>query len=143
MIFVLHFFVQDTDEQKILGDWDLRHYDAIQKIKSSPRYQLGDPKARNAMDRQFEEMMKNGRYSFVKDTLDYTDMEGTQIRYRVALWRMKDQILYITEIDRPFSRRAFIHHLSSDSLVMSPIIDNAVGDSKMIFRKNRERSVED
>jgi hypothetical protein len=142
IIFSLFFLIQESDDQKLLGDWDLKHYDAIHKVKASPRYLLSDPKAKSVMDRQLDEMLKNGQYSFLKDTLFYADMEGTQIKYRVGLWRMKGQTLYITELGRPFSRRAFIHYLSGDSLVLSPIVDEAVSDTRMIFKKNREADVQ-
>jgi hypothetical protein len=140
IIFSLFFLLQESDEQKLIGDWDLKHYDAIQKVKASPRYVMSDAKAKSLMDKQLDDMLKNGGYSFTKDTLDYADLEGTQIKYRVGLWKMKGQILYITELGRPFSRRAFIHHLSADSLVLSPIVEEVVSDTKMIFRKNREDS---
>jgi hypothetical protein len=138
MIFISCFFTQDSDEQKLLGDWELKHYEAIHKIKASSRYQMGDQKTRSALDKQFDEIMKNGGYSFTRDTLDFAELEGTQVRYRVGLWRMKDQTLYITEINRPVTRRVFIHYLSSDSLVLSPVTENSVGEPKMVFKKNRD-----
>lgn len=115
------------------GKWLLRSYDAIDKIRSSPAYLFGDNDAKRALEKQFEEILAKGEYSFGTDTLRYTDLEGGTVVYRRALWHMKEQVLYIDELDRPYHRQAMIHKASKDSLVLSPIIDGVAADSKMRF----------
>lgn len=132
VIFSLLFLYQDTAE-RLKGRWALRSYDAIDKIRTSPAYLFGDDKDREALEKQFMEILTKGEYNFTADTLHYTDLEGGAIVYRDALWHLDGLVLYIDEINRPYHRQAFIHHVSQDSLVMSPIINGETGSARMRF----------
>ena len=96
---------------------------------------FGDENSRELLDKQFEAILTNGEYNFDKDTLRYTDIQGQNLKTRKAHWVIKKNVITIKEIDRPFERQAFVHFLSKDSLVISPIIDEDVGDSQIIFSK--------
>jgi hypothetical protein len=132
IIFSLPLFLQDGS-YNLRGNWSLRSYDAIDKVRASPGYLFGDDKDRQALEKQFEEVLTKGAYIFSADTLHYTDLEGGAIIYRDALWHVKGQVLYIDEINRPYHRQAFIHFVTNDSLVISPIIEGIASTSKMKF----------
>jgi hypothetical protein len=134
IILLLASIHQDTTDY-LKGEWTLQSYDVIDKIRSSPAYLYGDSNARQAIEKSFQEILTKGKYNFTTDTLYYTDLDGGTIIYRNARWHVNGQVLYIDEIRRPFKREAFIHYISRDSLVLSPIINGQTGTSKMTFTK--------
>ncbi len=127
-----------TQESVIHGSWKLRSYDAIDNIKNSPAYLFGDEKAVEMIDQQFETILAKGEYNFGADTLNYTDLEGTVLVYRRALWKIDGYYLKIKEIDRDYEREAYIRILKPDSLVLSPVIDGEVVESEMVFTRERD-----
>jgi hypothetical protein len=60
-------------------------------------------------------------------------MENQKLIKREAKWTMADGILFISELKRPFKREAKIISLTPSTLIMSPVIDGKVSDSKMTF----------
>jgi len=133
--FLLLLIAFSDPSKEIIGIWKLRSYDAINAIKSSPSYIFADESSRQIIDNNFKDILKNGFYSFATDTLVYADMERNEVVFRRALWSLERDILKITEIDRPFKREAFVRKLTQDSLILSPVIDNKVRISKMIFTR--------
>lgn len=121
-------------EPKIEGKWKIQSYGAIDNIKLSPAYTFGDPDTKEQIDELFRLMLEKGEYHFQNDTLIYTDIEKQKLVKRRAIYKNKDGILTITEIDRPYERQAEIYHLSNDSLIILPIIEGKSG-SKLIFKK--------
>lgn len=132
-LIILTTFVSGADLE---GTWKLQSYSTIDQIKKSPAYLSADDVTRGAMDAQFDTMLENGQYSFGPgDTLHYTDIQGTMMVTRRALYAFSNDTLYIKEIDRAFEREAFVHQLSADSLVISPIVQGKVGNGKMVFTR--------
>lgn len=134
LFFITLIFIQTTSDS-IIGNWKIVSYDAIDKIKTSPAYLYGAAEVRQLIDEQFETILKSGAYNFKKDTVYYSDLQEQALVTRSALWSLNEDILYFKEIDRPYERQAYVHHISQDSLVISPIINGTVGSSKIIFKK--------
>ena len=122
-----------STDDPIIGQWKLISYDAIENIKQNPAYQYADDHTRSQIDKQFEEILSKGKYIFTKDTLRYSDLEGTEIVNRRAIWTRKADELIISEIDRPFKRKAYIRKVSVDSLILSPILEDEISESRMRF----------
>ena len=136
MKYIIALFILLTikqSEPKVIGRWKIKAYDAIETIKQTPAYIFGDPGMGNQIDLQIREILNSGEYFFHSDTLIYSDIERNSLVNRRAIWKKDGDILKMTEIDRPYERRAKIHLLSKDSLVISPIIDGMVAASKLYF----------
>jgi hypothetical protein len=79
------------------------------------------------LDSTLYEFRQNG-------TMIYTDMENQNLVKREAWWKIKDGILFINELKRPYKREAKIVSLTPTLLIITPIIDGKAGDSKMTFK---------
>ncbi|NMM47777.1 lipocalin family protein [Marinigracilibium pacificum] len=120
-------------KNQIIGEWKLASYDAIDKIRETPAYIFGDEAAKEMIEKQFSLMLNDGKYVFTAKTLNYTDIEKGNIVTRTALWKLDNNTLTIQETERNYKREAFIKKITSDSLILVPVIDGIVGDSKMTF----------
>lgn len=117
----------------IIGTWKIKSYDAIDNIKQSPAYKYGVESTRSQVDQMFLEILTKGEYHFEPDTLRYSDLEKTKLVIRRAIWKINQDILTISEIDRPFEREALIRKLTADSLIISPIIEGVPANSRIRF----------
>jgi hypothetical protein len=130
------FLIAYMQNISLIGTWKIESYDAIDKIRQSPTYITGDAYSREMIERQIDEILSKGEYIFSNDTLRYTDLQNNKLVYRKAIWKIEGDILKIIEIDRPYEREAYVHNLNADTLIISPIIDGIVGDSKIVFSKS-------
>lgn len=118
----------------------MEKYDAFDKVKNSPAYLLGTDEEIQRYDDMVRLLLDSTIYDFRPDgTMVYTDMENQKLLKREAWWMIKDSVLYINELKRPYKREAKIVSLTSSLLIMIPILDGKAGDSKMTFRpKHKE-----
>lgn len=109
---------------------------AFDKVRNSPAYLFGTDEEIRRYDDIVRVLLDGTIYDLRPDGLMiYTDMENRKLVKREARWAVKDGILYINELNRPFKREAKIILLTPSSLVMVPIIDGEAADSQMTFRK--------
>ena len=124
------------DSLRIISKWKLISYDAFEKVKTSPGYMLSTEEERQLVDKTSKLLLDSVQYEFKQDgLLVYKDLENLAIVERTAYWMLKGDILFINELKRPYSRQAKIIELSEHKLIITPIINGQVGDSKMIFTK--------
>lgn len=122
------------DKFNLTGKWKLVKYDAFDKVKQSPAYLLGTEEEIQQYDNLVKLLLDSTTYDFRNNgTLLYSDVENQKLVKREARWIIQDSTLFITEINRPFKREAKILSLTPTQLIMSPIVQGAVGDSRMIF----------
>jgi hypothetical protein len=124
------------DSVNLIGIWKMEKYDAFDKVKNTPAYLSGTGEEIQRYDDIVRLLLDSTIYDFRPDgTMVYTDMENQKLVKREAWWTIKDSILYINELKRPYKREAKIVSLTSSLLIMTPIIDGKAGDSKMTFKK--------
>jgi hypothetical protein len=126
------------DSTNLIGTWKMVKYDAFDKVKNSPAYLLGTDEEIQKYDNIVRLLLDSTTYDFRPDgIMVYTDMENQKLVNREARWTVEDSILFISELKRPYKREAKIISLTSSMLIMTPIIDGKVGDSKMTFTTNK------
>ena len=120
----------------LLGKWKMQSYDAIAKIKLTPAYIFGDDESRKRMDARFKLALDSTFYYFKKDTLIYTSIESNKIVHRTALWELKQDTIYINELERNYKRKAILMSVNTNELVISPITPvQSNPPSKMRFKR--------
>jgi hypothetical protein len=88
------------------------------------------------MEKMFDMTFDSTYYEFGKDTLKYSSVEiDDKVFHRRAIWKLIGDTLMIKEIDRIYFRKALVRSVDEKELVISPIIDDVVGKSKMVFSK--------
>jgi hypothetical protein len=123
------------DSVTIIGRWKLEKYDAFEKAKKTPAYLLGTEDEIQKYDDMVKLLLDSTLYEFRQNgTMIYTDMENQNLVKREAWWKIKDGILFINELKRPYKREAKIVSLTPTLLIITPIIDGKAGDSKMTFK---------
>ena len=136
-LILLCFASSEIQEVNLLsGKWKFVHYEAIEFIRNSPAYAYGSKEEVEMMEKMFAQLYEEGHYTFTNDTLYYSDFDKNSLITRRALFEINDTTLKIKEIDRPNIREALIQNITSDSLVLIPIINGTIGRSKMIFAKD-------
>ena len=125
----------------LINKWKLIKMDAMDKIRSSPMYLIADDETAKKFDEQAKLILDSVYYDFRKDNfLIYVDLENNKPIRRRAKWSLDKDVLSINEIDRIYSRRAKIIKLTDKELIISPIVDGEIMDSKMIFKAQSTNS---
>jgi hypothetical protein len=125
-----------SNESELVGHWKLVSYDAIDVIRLSDGYQYADDITKEEMEKMFDMTFDSTYYEFGKDTLKYSSVEiDDKVFHRRAIWKLIGDTLMIKEIDRIYFRKALVRSVDEKELVISPIIDDVVGKSKMVFSK--------
>jgi hypothetical protein len=123
------------DQSSLIRKWKLVKYDAFEIVKKSEAYIFGTDEEIQKYDETVKLLLDSVTYDFRSDGLMvYTDMENQKLIKREANWTVADSILFISEIKRPFKREAKIISLTSSTLIISPVIEGKVSESKMTFR---------
>ena len=125
-----------SNEIELVGRWRLVSYDAIDVVRLSDGYQFADDITKEEMEKLSDMTFDSTYYEFGKDTLKYSSVElYDKVLHRKAIWKLIGDTLMIKEIDRIYFRKALVRSVDEKELVISPIIGDVVGESKMIFRK--------
>ena len=127
---------RQEESSPLIGKWKMESYDAIAKIKFSPAYLFGDDEARKQMDAQFKLALDSTFYIFRRDTLVYTSIEHEKAMLRTALWELKNDTIFIEELERNYKRKALLISVNKDELVISPITPTRSNPpSRMKFKR--------
>jgi hypothetical protein len=126
LVILLFLLSSSNDKEGIYGKWDLVEYEAIDAIRNSDGYLLGDFNTQNLADIMFNLVLDSMYYDFRKDTLYYIDIDTNNTIRRRAFWSFNEDTLYVKEIDRIYFRKYFVKKLSKDSLVFNAIFDDGM-----------------
>ena len=122
--------------QHLAKTWKLKSYDVIEKIKFLDAYRQGSAEMKKRFDQIAQLVLDSTQYDFKPNgTLVYTDVDQANVKIirRKARWTVKEDILLIEETERAYKRKAKIKKLTTNQLILIPIINEKVGSSKMIF----------
>ncbi|QDH78893.1 hypothetical protein FKX85_07525 [Echinicola soli] len=129
-------FCQELDTALLTGQWQLKHYDAIEEIRQSDRYVNATPQVREGMDRKIDRLMENTFYHFTgRDSLFFTDLRNGSVVERKASYALRDSLLTITEIGAKRDKRAKILELDVRQLVLVPLVNGSEKKGRMVFER--------
>lgn len=130
---------QKIEPEKIIGKWQLKSFDTIDMIRSSPGYLNSPEHIRKEMDEKSDKLLSNTVYNFMGlDSLVYTDLQGDKIVERRAIYNIRENYLTLKELDRPYSRQAKLLKLEDDILIFTPVVNGKDGKGKMVFERINE-----
>ncbi len=115
-------FGQDLSLQ---GEWQLVHFDGIDKLRASNQYRGATPQLRADMEVKIKERLENTVYNFVSaDSLYYTDYVKQRVIQKKAKIEIgEDQVLRIFDGDQVKEARIVV--LEENRLVLEPIVSGA------------------
>ena len=127
------------DSTKLINRWKLTKYDLLDNVKSSQAYLMADDESVKKFDEQIKLILDSVYYDFRADkVLIYVDIKNNKPTTRIAKWSLnKDEISIIDESNKIYSRQAKVIKLTDNEFIISPIIDGNVGDSKMVFKAQK------
>ncbi|UZD22378.1 hypothetical protein PBT90_02900 [Algoriphagus halophytocola] len=120
--------------EELLGKWQLVYFEAIARLKNSPRFQNSSPAMKADLDYKIKNRLENTVYQFVEgDSLFYNDYQNRDVvQKRAKIEISPDNVLTI--FDGKSSRKAKIVSLEEDKLVLEPISDGE-GAGKLTFER--------
>ena len=120
--------------QSLIGQWQLVHFDGIEKIRNSPQYLQADQDLRFGMESRIKGRLENTIYQFVStDSLFYTDfVDQIMVQKKARFDVSKDQILRIIEPNQV--KKASILELEENRLVIEPMVQGK-GVGKWVFER--------
>jgi hypothetical protein len=123
-----------TNAQSLIGQWQLVHFDGIEKIRNSPQYLQADEDLRFGMESRIKERLENTIYQFVsRDSLLFTEFVDQVMFQKKARFEVsKDQILSIIEPNQV--KKASILEMEENRLVIEPIVQGK-GVGKWVFER--------
>lgn len=116
---VFHTSAQDS---LLIKEWQLVHFDGIDKMRASQAYRTAVPTMRENMEMKIKSRLENTVYNFISmDSLYYTDNVDYQvIQKKVRIEISEDRVLSI--FDGKQVKKAKIIELSPERLVLEPIL---------------------
>ncbi len=120
--------------QDLVGEWQLVHFDGIEKVKASPQYLTSGPEFRSGIEAKINFRLENTVYKFKSgDILEYTDFENQKVVLKKARIELASgNLLSIHEKDN--IKQAEIIELGDDKMVIKPISKKA-GAGKLVFQR--------
>ena len=136
LLFVLPMLLFVPEKEDLHGKWDLIEYEAIDAIRNSDGYLLGDFNTQNLADAMFNLVLDSMFYEFKMDTLNYIDIDMDKTIQRRAIWSLNKDTLNVKEIDRIYFRKYLIKKLTKDSLWFNVVFDDGnVSEHSYKFKK--------
>lgn len=118
----------------LVGDWQLVHFDGIEKVKSSPKFLNSDMEFRQGVEERINYRLENTVYRFKSDDLlEYTDFENQKIVLKSAKIEIEENNI-ISIIGDDLIKKAEILELEPNRLVILPISKSA-GAGKLVFER--------
>lgn len=124
IIIILPILLSLHEKENLYGKWDLIEYEAIDAIRNSDGYLLGDFKTQNLADAMFNLVLDSMYYEFKLDTLNYIDIDMDKTIQRRAIWSLNKDTLNVKEIDRIYFRKYLVKKLTKDSLWFNVVFED-------------------
>lgn len=134
LVFSLAFVWSPVQSQSLLGNWQLVHFDGVEKIRNSPKYREADATMKSNMEAKINYRLESTVYQFISvDSLYFTDFVNQIIVQKKAKIEVSaDNVLSITDGDQ--IKKAKILELEPNRLVIEPIVPGGnVG--KFVFER--------
>lgn len=134
LLLTLSLTLSQIEYRDMVGDWQLVHFDGIEKVKSSPQYLNSGQAFRQGIEERINYRLENTVYKFKSDdSLEYTDFVNQKIVLKSAKIALEEgNVISIKEGDQ--IKRAKIIELNKSRLILEPISESNVG-GKMIFER--------
>lgn len=133
---LLAFFLQtkQVEFEQLLGTWQLVHFDAMDKLKSSPQYLNANPAMREGIDYKIQNRLESTIYEFVeRDSLKFTDLENGEIILKKATIQIDEKDVMMISFGNEL-RKAKIIAVDASQLILEPISEHSKGD-QLTFEK--------
>lgn len=134
LIFSLAFTRNPAQSQSLIGNWQLVHFDGMEKVRNSPQYREADATMKANMEAKINYRLESTVYQFISaDSLYFTDFVNQIIvRKKAKIEVSSDNVLSINDGDQ--IKKAKILELEPDRLVIEPIVQGGnVG--KFVFER--------
>jgi len=134
LIFLLAFSWNSAQSQSLTGNWQLVHFDGVEKVRNSPQYREADETMKANMEAKINYRLESTVYQFIStDSLYFTDFVNQIIVQKKAKIEVSaDNVLTINDGDQ--IKKAKILELEPNRLVIEPILQGGnVG--KFIFER--------
>lgn len=134
LIFSLGFSWNSAQSQSLIGNWQLVHFDGVDKVRSSPQYLQADATMKANMEAKINYRLESTVYQFISaDSLYFTDFVNQIIVQKKAKIELSaDNVLTIN--DGAQIKKATILELEPNRLVIEPIVQGGnVG--KFVFER--------
>jgi hypothetical protein len=130
----LAFIWNPVQSQSLLGNWQLVHFDGVEKVRNSPQYREADATMKSNMEAKINYRLESTVYQFISaDSLYFTDFVNQIIvRKKAKIEVSADNVLSINDGEQ--IKKAKILELESTRLVIEPIVEGGnVG--KFVFER--------
>lgn len=134
LIFSFTFSGNFTQSQSLIGNWQLVHFDGVEKVRNSTQYREADATMKANMEAKINYRLESTVYQFISgDSLYYTDfVNQTIVQKKAKIDLSSDNVLSINDGDQ--IKKAKILELDSNRLVIEPIVKGeSVG--KFVFER--------
>lgn len=134
LIFSLAFSWNSAQSQSLTGNWQLVHFDGVEKVRNSPQYREADETMKANMEAKINYRLESTVYQFIStDSLYFTDFVNQIIVQKKAKIEVSaDNVLTINDGDQ--IKKAKILELEPNRLVIEPVVQGGnVG--KFIFER--------
>jgi hypothetical protein len=130
----LAFTWNPVQSQSLIGNWQLVHFDGVEKVRNSPQYREADATMKSNMEAKINYRLESTVYQFISaDSLYFTDFVNQIIvRKKAKIEVSADNVLSINDGDQ--IKKAKILELEPNRLVIEPIVQGGnVG--KFVFER--------
>lgn len=134
LILSFTFSWNSTQSQSLIGNWQLVHFDGVEKVRNSLQYREADATMKANMEAKITYRLESTVYQFITaDSLYFTDfVNQTIVQKKAKIEVSADNVLSINDGDQ--IKKAKIVELEPNRLVIEPIVKGeSVG--KFVFER--------
>lgn len=134
LIISFTFSWNSTQSQSLIGNWQLVHFDGVEKVRNSPQYREADATMKANMEAKIKYRLESTVYQFISaDSLYFTDfVNQTIVQIKAKIEISDENVLSINYGDQ--IKKAKILELEPNRLVIEPIVEGgSVG--KFVFER--------
>lgn len=134
LFFAFIFSWNSAQSQSLIGNWQLVHFDGVEKVRNSSQYREADATMRANMEAKINYRLESTVYQFISsDSLYFTDfVNQTIVQKKAKIEVSPENILSIDDGDQ--IKKARIIESEPNQLILEPIVkEGSVG--KFIFER--------